>query len=94
MWVRGLKQSKALQSQIPPCVAPHVGAWIETHTSEMFFNFVKVAPHVGAWIETTPPRIRKRVPHVAPHVGAWIETIQSITITNPSVCRTPCGCVD
>ena len=30
MWVRGLKQSKALQSQIPPCVAPHVGAWIET----------------------------------------------------------------
>ena len=34
------------------CVAPYVGAWIETPTTK--FNGVSpiVAPYVGAWIET------------------------------------------
>ena len=33
-------------------VAPHVGAWIETHFRRKFIEIIKVAPHVGAWIET------------------------------------------
>ena len=33
-------------------VAPHVGAWIETHLRRHIKAFAAVAPHVGAWIET------------------------------------------
>jgi len=33
-------------------VAPHAGAWIETHCLELIANDVSVAPHAGAWIET------------------------------------------
>ena len=33
-------------------VAPHVGAWIETHTTHQVLQEENVAPHVGAWIET------------------------------------------
>ena len=33
-------------------VAPHVGAWIETHPGLSNIAAVRVAPHVGAWIET------------------------------------------
>ena len=34
------------------CVAPHVGAWIETQPSRTSPRKMEVAPHVGAWIET------------------------------------------
>ena len=55
-------------------VAPYVGAWIETRTTDFSLPLLGVAPYVGAWIET-----RKRVKEaefkgVAPYVGAWIET--------------------
>ena len=33
-------------------VAPHVGAWIETHHGQTAADGGAVAPHVGAWIET------------------------------------------
>ena len=35
-------------------VAPHAGAWIETHILDSLVFYVVVAPHAGAWIETSP----------------------------------------
>ena len=56
------------------CVAPRVGAWIETDKNKFLNNLDKVAPRVGAWIETIFdwPLIVPVL--VAPRVGAWIET--------------------
>jgi len=34
-------------------VAPHAGAWIETHIIAAALCGTEVAPHAGAWIETT-----------------------------------------
>ncbi len=36
------------------CVAPRVGAWIETAKIIMCNDSSLVAPRVGAWIETPP----------------------------------------
>ena len=33
-------------------VAPHAGAWIETHQQVLDIIREAVAPHAGAWIET------------------------------------------
>ena len=33
-------------------VAPHAGAWIETHHAPQRAQGKQVAPHAGAWIET------------------------------------------
>ncbi len=70
---RGLKH--------PPCmkvflilVAPHAGAWIETHTRWTSGAECTVAPHAGAWIETAVFGIPRTGEEVAPHAGAWIET--------------------
>ena len=36
-------------------VAPHTGAWIETHGTPISpKTYPQVAPHTGAWIETVP----------------------------------------
>ena len=51
-WVRGLKHSTNLVIEVPPCVAPYVGAWIETSSSLAKGESAPVAPYVGAWIET------------------------------------------
>ena len=37
---------------VVPCVAPYVGAWIETASKEAKAAADQVAPYVGAWIET------------------------------------------
>ena len=34
------------------CVAPYVGAWIETFIPQVLPCIANVAPYVGAWIET------------------------------------------
>ena len=74
MWVRGLKQSDNVQCRWSICVAPHVGAWIETLLEHGIPKKWRVAPHVGAWIETTKWLLNRVDISVAPHVGAWIET--------------------
>lgn len=55
MWVRGLKHTEYPCIYLNEVVAPHVGAWIKTVTSDMFIVNTNVAPHVGAWIETSLP---------------------------------------
>ena len=52
MWVRGLKRSILVPYTTSLCVAPHVGAWIETQSPQELEEERRVAPHVGAWIET------------------------------------------
>ena len=49
---RGLKHESitSIQNQIK--VAPHAGAWIETHHETTHYKSNYVAPHAGAWIET------------------------------------------
>ena len=54
-WVRGLKQCFAVSENEAICVAPRVGAWIETSSSTLVAYRRPVAPRVGAWIETTIP---------------------------------------
>ena len=74
VWVRGLKLLGACDFCYACCVAPRVGAWIETATRNNSTRFYQVAPRVGAWIETriySPPFVGL---YVAPRVGAWIET--------------------
>ena len=68
-------------------VAPHVGAWIETHLSLIRGLYSLVAPHVGAWIETEIEMKLAAKNKVAPHVGAWIETMPSNLLTSQSVGR-------
>ena len=34
------------------CVAPYMGAWIETYTLSQHYEETYVAPYMGAWIET------------------------------------------
>ena len=59
-------------------VAPHAGAWIETHDPGGDHLHELVAPHAGAWIETVGEgRIEAVEASVAPHAGAWIETSQA-----------------
>ena len=73
-WVRGLKQLVVLLLDIF-CVAPYVGAWIETHFNINPLMIKLVAPYVGAWIETIKVRLKAFRRRVAPYVGAWIETL-------------------
>ena len=56
MWVRGLKPVCHQQKQQVRCVAPYVGAWIETPATVCIFEPINVAPYVGAWIETNSLR--------------------------------------
>ena len=77
MRVRGLKQPVILRIGVHR-VAPHAGAWIETHWVWCSKHSIFVAPHAGAWIETGNPGLNFNPAVVAPHAGAWIET-SSIT---------------
>ena len=51
-WVRGLKHNLVFCFVKIRCVAPYVGAWIETVTPSTGATCSAVAPYVGAWIET------------------------------------------
>ena len=53
-WVRGLKHRVHSRGQ-SRCVAPRVGAWIETPNIRHPAQTGRIAPRVGAWIETTIP---------------------------------------
>ena len=53
VWVRGLKRADQHDNKVREKVAPRVGAWIETRSSELTLSVIPmVAPRVGAWIET------------------------------------------
>ena len=52
MRVRGLKHVTNVRVTLPPYVAPHAGAWIETTHVLLVVQGGCVAPHAGAWIET------------------------------------------
>ena len=61
VWVRGLKLTSIRNGVTITYVAPRVGAWIETRSSELTLSVIPmVAPRVGAWIETGSPRCRRR----------------------------------
>ena len=51
-WVRGLKHHDVGKGVDVGCVAPCVGAWIETWKVRLMEEIKAVAPCVGAWIET------------------------------------------
>ena len=74
-WVRGLKQYRRKSLEEGNCVAPYVGAWIETVLTYYHSKDQEVAPYVGAWIETPDPSPDPSPDPVAPYVGAWIETV-------------------
>ena len=52
VWVRGLKRPVFAIVCAFGCVAPRVGAWIETDIPKGTLIYDGVAPRVGAWIET------------------------------------------
>ena len=93
MWERGLKLPRNHSRIFQLLVAPHVGAWIETHNEDFCSLMASVAPHVGAWIETETCPEHSCVPTVAPHVGAWIETVRGVMVSSMTG-RSPCGSVD
>ena len=51
IWVRGLKHVY-VYVMIYRCVAPYMGAWIETAIAFILLATASVAPYMGAWIET------------------------------------------
>ena len=53
VWVRGLKHHTRHNKCNEKCVAPRVGAWIETKHTSYWRKKAFVAPRVGAWIETS-----------------------------------------
>ena len=71
---RGLKRFSTRTHRSPQLVAPHAGAWIETHYQYFSLRQYRVAPHAGAWIETQVNGVLAQTDTVAPHAGAWIET--------------------
>ncbi len=73
VWARGLKHREVCVV-VETCVAPRVGAWIETPRIWPIAWKRAVAPRVGAWIETKQANLVQWHPRVAPRVGAWIET--------------------
>ena len=50
---RGLKLLIPAICEDAHYVAPHAGAWIETHKLKLRNFYPVVAPHAGAWIETS-----------------------------------------
>jgi len=52
MRARGLKLPLYMSAAQGGAVAPHAGAWIETHHFFVSQKSSAVAPHAGAWIET------------------------------------------
>ena len=89
-----MKRKRKITPSIAVCVAPHVGAWIETMSDELMMQSYGVAPHVGAWIETLKGDFSGAVRCVAPHVGAWIETSSRANWSKSKNSRTSCRCVD
>ena len=79
VWVRGLKLLVCRNFTLPVCVAPRVGAWIETYHIPSKKLHLIVAPRVGAWIETGGGEGATTPGMVAPRVGAWIETPAHVT---------------
>ena len=76
------------------CVAPYVGAWIETNWTVTKTFALIVAPYVGAWIETRGAGGLTTFLQVAPYVGAWIETFVRWCKDRGISGRTLRGCVD
>ena len=79
---------------LPQCVAPFTGAWIEIGPDHHRRQELLVAPFTGAWIEI-PTEVSNRLANiVAPFTGAWIEIMYSAMVVLPLPGRTLHGCVD
>ena len=73
-WVRGLKRRLQHSRRRGRCVAPYVGAWIETTQKPILTYFAASHP---TWVRGLKLVILLSLPvrlKVAPYVGAWIET--------------------
>ena len=56
-------------------VAPHAGAWIETHPQQPSESeLIMSRPTRARGLKHGDPAGRAGEKHVAPHAGAWIET--------------------
>ena len=76
VWVRGLKPKATLMYEGNICVAPRVGAWIETlYELRIIFKIVESHPVWVRGLKQRQHRSHSRPIHVAPRVGAWIETL-------------------
>ena len=55
-------------------VAPHAGAWIETHYWYRGEDGPALPPTRGHGLKLRTSRVSRAPGPVAPHAGAWIET--------------------
>ncbi len=59
-----------------PDVAPHAGAWIETHNNPAHIIYEAGSPPMrGRGLKLYKRELYFMRFHVAPHAGAWIETV-------------------
>ena len=93
MWVRGLKQKVLAQDDHKVVVAPYVGAWIETLSTNLFTRTQPVAPYVGAWIETN---VLMRLQPLRQSHPMWVRGLKHdySDLDEMKEGRTLCGCVD
>ena len=75
MWGRGLKHHNVVLA-FQECVAPHVGAWIETEEYLALRRSEMSPPMWGRGLKQLWFFENCFHKFVAPHVGAWIETSQ------------------
>ena len=74
MWVRGLKHVRLHLAKCLFCVAPYVGAWIETCFVPHNRGTTLSHPMWVRGLKHNVYQVTSRRHPVAPYVGAWIET--------------------
>ena len=74
MRVRGLKLHSKVVHLLIAFVAPHAGAWIETHVEGDGCAALKSHPMRVRGLKLAKYHLRHFFACVAPHAGAWIET--------------------
>ena len=90
--MRGLKPDLLMTEREVKCVAPLVGAWIETPPCNVLGVDDAVAPLVGAWIETVSRRILLRLTMSHP---SWVRGLKPkvlfkslvVSVSHPSWVR-------
>ena len=78
MWVRGLKHISDSRRNGNILVAPRVGAWIETNSTNGSYSCRWVAPRVGAWIETRP--LSWPCPRASRSHPVWVRGLKHGTV--------------
>ena len=75
MWVRGLKQKIAVNTNVCQIVAPHVGAWIETPLT-IKSKFVLLSHPM--WVRGLKPSLCRNISKFAASHPMWVRGLKQL----------------